>query len=557
MKKIFLITILTNFIYCQDLQLTLESITRDIPTANFGGQTWRGPSWQNSAFVDSVATMYPDLLAFPPSPDLWNWETGWFYSQQFLDTCCVDSIELSWGQVNADVLEITPLNFQNALNQLEAEGLYCLNMISSSFSKQLTDINYGINNGVLFERIRLGDEMEKAGNELSISHFPTAQDYAFACDNYIDTLRSLLPNTKIAVSAGNYGSWNPRAQYWNEALYNMSNPADAFRWSAFFYLKDSDTIFTTKQLLAYPFDQIPNNEEVRGFSDTITELQDYELWVGYNITDNTLDKRYLNRWSLVLMLSASHNLFLRNNLVKDISLFNVGGIFDNWDALDTENNFRKRATGVFASIWNKAKLDKNQATPISIPSKFIDTASYYNNNGTMRSINYPKIFGWRFENNNNYNGSIIITNISSDTITVSINNVLAGGVTWEKWHSDSLYTFIDSLSYIDVNSDIGTENITILPYSINVAYGNCLSDIDNDGVCDEIDNCPEDYNPNQEDLNFNEIGDICEEVSEIVEPTVNRKILTIVDVLGKKSNEKGLQLTIHLDGSVEKKYIIK
>ena len=178
--------------------------------------------------------MYPDLLAFPPSPDLWNWETGWFYSQQFLDTCCVDSIELSWGQVNADVLEITPLNFQNALNQLEAEGLYCLNMISSSFSKQLTDINYGINNGVLFERIRLGDEMEKAGNELSISHFPTAQDYAFACDNYIDTLRSLLPNTKIAVSAGNYGSWNPRAQYWNEALYNMSNPADAFRWSAFF-----------------------------------------------------------------------------------------------------------------------------------------------------------------------------------------------------------------------------------------------------------------------------------------------------------------------------------
>ena len=322
----------------------------------------------------------------------------------------------------------------------------------------------------------------------------------------------------------------------------------------FFYLKDSDTIFTTKQLLAYPFDQIPNNEEVRGFSDTITELQDYELWVGYNITDNTLDKRYLNRWSLVLMLSASHNLFLRNNLVKDISLFNVGGIFDNWDALDTENNFRKRATGVFASIWNKAKLDKNQATPISIPSKFIDTASYYNNNGTMRSINYPKIFGWRFENNNNYNGSIIITNISSDTITVSINNVLAGGVTWEKWHSDSLYTFIDSLSYIDVNSDIGTENITILPYSINVAYGNCLSDIDNDGVCDEIDNCPEDYNPNQEDLNFNEIGDICEEVSEIVEPTVNRKILTIVDVLGKKSNEKGLQLTIHLDGSVEKIY---
>ena len=29
--------------------------------------------------------------------------------------------------------------------------------------------------------------------------------------------------------------------------------------------------------------------------------------------------------------------------------------------------------------------------------------------------------------------------------------------------------------------------------------GNCLSDIDGDGVCDEVDNCPEIFNPDQED----------------------------------------------------------
>ena len=78
--------------------------------------------------------------------------------------------------------------------------------------------------------------MGKAGNDLSISHFPTAEDYAATCDIYIDSIRRLLPNTKIAVSAGNFGSSNPRAQYWNEALYNMVNAPDAFRWSAFFYL---------------------------------------------------------------------------------------------------------------------------------------------------------------------------------------------------------------------------------------------------------------------------------------------------------------------------------
>ena len=59
--------------------------------------------------------MLPDVLAYPPCPDIWDWETGWFYSQAFLDTCCIDSISLSWGQENANFIDISPVNFQNAL----------------------------------------------------------------------------------------------------------------------------------------------------------------------------------------------------------------------------------------------------------------------------------------------------------------------------------------------------------------------------------------------------------------------------------------------------------
>ena len=40
--------------------------------------------------------------------------------------------------------------------------------------------------------------------------------------------------------------------------------------------------------------------------------------------------------------------------------------------------------------------------------------------------------------------------------------------------------------------------------------GNCLNDVDADNICDEIDNCPLVYNPNQEDLNNDGIGDACE-----------------------------------------------
>lgn len=476
----------------QGVQLGLDSFNRSIPTANFGGQTWRGPSWVDSTFNDSVATMCPNVLAYPPSPGFWDWQNGWFYSQEFLDTCCVDSISLSWGQLNATVIDMPPETFQSALDRIGAEGLYCLNMISSTMSKQLADLNSSKDNGVVFERLRLGDEMGKAGNEHSISHFPTAEDYASACDVYIDSIRDILPNTKIAVSAGNFGASNPRAQYWNDALYAMTNKADAFRWSAFFYMKDADTLFTTKQLLAYPFDQIPTYEKTRGLQDTTANLQAYEIWVGYGITDNTSDKVFANRWSLVLMFSASHHIFLSNNLVEDISMFNVGGIFENWDALDTQNDFRKRATGVFAAIWNKAKSGKNIATKIETPISLIDSTTYYNNNNILRTVDYPKLFGWKFENDSTFDSSVVLTNISSDTLVVSIDNLLSGSVVWGKWQSDSLFDVIDDDNYINVLSDTGVTNILLLPHSINVATSICLNDENGDGLCDLV--CNEDLN---------------------------------------------------------------
>ena len=41
-------------------------------------------------------------------------------------------------------------------------------------------------------------------------------------------------------------------------------------------------------------------------------------------------------------------------------------------------------------------------------------------------------------------------------------------------------------------------------------YGMCINDNDTDGVCNEVDNCPLVYNPDQEDLNNDGIGDICD-----------------------------------------------
>jgi len=90
--------------------------------------------------------------------------------------------------------------------------------------------------------------------------------------------------------------------------------------------------------------------------------------------------------------------------------------------------------------------------------------------------------------------------------------------------------------------------------------GLCLSDIDQDNICDENDNCPEIYNPEQEDINEpGGSGDACDGIGIIVgdEISISKNIIKAFDILARKNTNQGFQLHIYDDGSVEKKYILK
>ena len=86
--------------------------------------------------------------------------------------------------------------------------------------------------------------------------------------------------------------------------------------------------------------------------------------------------------------------------------------------------------------------------------------------------------------------------------------------------------------------------------------GNCINDLDNDEVCDEQDNCPEEFNPNQEDFNSDDIGDACDGIG-LDEDIIQRKLIKVLDILGRQLLKGNALIKIYEDGSIEKQYILE
>ena len=51
-----------------------------------------------------------------------------------------------------------------------------------------------------------------------------------------------------------------------------------------------------------------------------------------------------------------------------------------------------------------------------------DSVEYANSNGVINKVYFPKLFGWKFENTTDE--AIILTNLSTDTVIVSVSKNL-------------------------------------------------------------------------------------------------------------------------------------
>jgi len=559
MNKFLIFLIIPYFFVAQNtIQLELSTEIRSVPKTGLNGNTIRGPSWVNTTFNDSVQTMFPKLLRYPGgnTANYWNWNEGWFHDQSFLDTILLPAttytLPPAWA--NVSYIDTKPIRFQEALDQIDSRGIYVLNMMSSSLSGQLIDLQNAIDSGVVINRVELGSEFNH-DNPFSAIRFPTGGDYARECNIWIDSIKTLIPNVKVGVVAGNRGPDFSRAWRWNDSVCSIINDADALIWHMYIYMHDADTSFTTQKVLAYPFYRVPLYEKWRGFQDTTALIQNHDIWITeYNLFDKTTDKRFTNTWSHVLILAGINHKFLQNDLVNIMLQHNVGGIFSNFDALDTQNNFRKRSSGYSAAIWNKQMWGMNYAQKIHINANLLDTVEYQNNNGLVNEVVYSQLYGWKFTNLDQER--TILVNISSDTLLIDASNILSPNSNWVHWTSDSLLAQIDSISHIRHDTVVGNQNILIPPYSISSISNECFNDIDLDFICDEIDNCVNVYNPNQYDFNNDGIGDDCDGLKTSIFQK-SKKLIKVVDLIGRESIKQDYQIKIYNDGTVEKQYILE
>ena len=137
------------------------------------------------------------------------------------------------------------------------------------------------------------------------------------------------------------------------------------------------------------------------------------------------------------------------------------------------------------------------------------------------------------------------------------NEAIVTNTTFSTFVSEITYGCIDSEACnYSPNSLIEDSSICEYSQEFYDCSGFCINDYDTDLICDEIDNCPGHYNPNQEDEDLDGIGDVCDGNISIESHILESKKIRSFDVLGRpfhnvKSNNK-IIFIIGENGNIEK-----
>ncbi|MBC8464341.1 MAG: hypothetical protein H8D62_01555 [Bacteroidetes bacterium] len=498
----------------QELVHLHEGRKLSVPLMGYNAHMAHAPSWDDKNFTDALKKLHPQILRYPGGSNsfYWDWKKGWTKSYEeffpYLQSTHfkhkgkeisspneLEQIALKNRKehffndlVNYNSKETntnTILNFKDGLNSCRSQGVFTLNLISSSLQNEIKMLRYADSLGINISFIELGNEINSFKHLLLEQFYPNAQTYADTCVNWAQSIWQHFPNTHIGIVGGNN---NNRCKGWNETLAAEFQNAFPERKEQTHLILHHYSIF---QKPFYNYKSYNEYQQLMGHSKL--DLNQKIKWTHWDIVSNystwitefnIIEKKpweLNNKWIHGLYVSNQINQFLKQLNATLFNFHSIGAdVFPVFAALDLMNKderyLQPTATGIVTSLWNRLtanaehfqniELD-NELWEIYYPSKL--SCDCPNNPRLPTTIEFNPIHAYKSSKGKKQ--KLLLTNTSEKPIQIELSEIGMSNAYMEQYSGSLTHDVRGELNQGDdwkVTKKAVHNKIEIPPYSITL-----------------------------------------------------------------------------------------
>ncbi len=455
----------------------------------FNAQMMRGPSWSDEEFLQKVKQLHPKLIRYPGGTvaSYWDWKAGWLKQGV--------PLKGDWKSIPKNPVTLPLLKF--ACDSTGAMPVFVLNMMTSTLADQMEMLRQAKILGMPVRFVELDNELY-LGEEFYVRKFATGVVYAEECNKWISAIKKEFPDVKIAV-VGNSAKEGAirkekkhfaRTSSWNRDVLSVIKNADAMTFHVYGgtglgyltrtnIIADDDNevnpamlqeVFETEEsipvLLGVPLQRWKQTNTYdypivpEGMKVWITE---YNLFEREGVVAGTwAHGLYALLQTMLFMQDPKTEMICYHNLTTSAqfaAIFNNNQGFAKAVKKKPNEPFDFTASGYCLSYFGRAVAAGGVATRL----KFSLNESLKG----ARGLSYSALDGWVVRSKSQT--SIMVVNLSPETITADFSRLLSGEVNFEQV-SSLPHTQVASVKDVKIVSGRATQ-VKLLPYSATIIEG--------------------------------------------------------------------------------------
>ncbi len=415
-------------------QITIGPDTHPIPITGFNLNSLTKPSWQNESFTDSVRALHPTVIRYPggTTSQYWDWKNGKVWPLSYWQNGTFQNHQ-NLGQATSVPHKLE--DFKMAIDMLEAEPLFVLNVLSDDLESQMDFLRHANQIGLSVNWIELGNEMYFLEQDF-INRYPLPEDYANEMLVWIDSIQSEFPDARIAAIGASESPFTPsgdntpaRIQFWNDAMLDILPDGINLTFHRYYRHGNNASGVEIGRTLAHAFSGYRDEEKYT--VDSLPQGRN-AWWTEYNLTDNlTGNHMVATSWLHGLFTGILHLNKLSNPKNEMIIMHQITG---------------KEPFGALDSYFIDGDTIQNHITPLGKAMGLIHQAEYNatlahplqfstNPNQSWNATDYPSLMGWAFQGDDIQ--QFIILNCSPQAFDLNVSEVSDENFHYEQIHSSA------------------------------------------------------------------------------------------------------------------------